>query len=244
MKTRGELPLFHYPYIIWSMDNKLSIFDKLVSIFSSHGYRLYLVGGTVRDYLLNIPLSDMDAVTDANPEEMKKFLDADFTFSKFGTVKYVIEGVKFDITTMRKENSYADSRHPLEITFIKDLKEDVKRRDFTVNALYLDDKHQVIDYVDGQKDLSNHLLKIVGDVEKRINEDPLRIIRAFRFSIDYDLMMENSLKEYIKNHMDLLDKINKEKVKQDFKKMKCRDKNKILSFLKDFNAINLYDVLE
>lgn len=135
------------------MDYKLELYLKLNKQFAEHGYKLYLVGGTVRDFLFGVELADMDAVTDATPEEMKAFLvDANYTFEKYGSVSIKPDKkVKFDITTMRAETSYQDSRHPSEIRFVKDLSIDVKRRDFTINALYLDENQKVIDYVNGQK---------------------------------------------------------------------------------------------
>ena len=93
------------------MDNKIRVFLKLNQLFKENGFKLYLVGGTVRDYLLHIDLNDMDAVTDATPEEMKKFLPmANYAFCKYGSITHKIENVKFDITTLREENDYSDSR--------------------------------------------------------------------------------------------------------------------------------------
>ena len=226
------------------MENKLEVFDQLAAIFKEHGYSLYLVGGTVRDYLFSIPLTDMDAVTDATPSEMKEFIDGDFTFAKYGSVRLKMNNVKFDITTMRKENDYEDARHPKEVVFVKDLKEDVRRRDFTINALYLDDKHQVIDLIQGLEDIKKRQLRMIGDADKRIKEDPLRITRAFRFAIDHDLAIDDELKQAIINNIELLNKLNPEKLKQDICKMKCRDNNKIYDFLKVFNATHLLDVIE
>ena len=227
------------------MATKLEEFDNLATIFKNHGYRLFLVGGTVRDYLLGEELTDMDAVSDATPIEIETFLnDADFTFKRFGSVKYKSNGVKFDITTMRKENQYEDSRHPLKIEFIKDLSVDVIRRDFTINAMYLDDEHQVIDYVGGQNDLINRLLRMVGNPLDRIKEDPLRIIRAIRFAIDYDLSFDEELEKTIKENISLLDKLNPEKIKQDLKKIKCSDKTKIVTMLNKFNITHLMNVIE
>ena len=95
------------------MSPEVKEFQRLVSIFKQHGYILYLVGGTVRDLLLGLPLTDMDCVTDATPEEIKTFLPgADFTFAKMGSIRCKDEGIKFDITTLRKEKGYSDSRHP------------------------------------------------------------------------------------------------------------------------------------
>ena len=100
------------------MNVKSDAFIELSKVFSDHGYRLYLVGGTVRDLLLGLPLTDMDAVTDATPDEMKGFLEGDFTFAKMGSFKVKYHDVKFDITTLRKEKGYKDHRHPGEVVFV------------------------------------------------------------------------------------------------------------------------------
>ena len=227
------------------MDNNLIKYQNLSKLFKENAYQLYLVGGTVRDYLLGLSLSDMDAVTDATPEQMKAFLsDADFTFAKFGSVKCHYSEIKFDITTLREENDYVDSRHPENIKFVKDLSVDVKRRDFTINGLYLNDKFEVIDLVEGFADLNNRILRCIGDPEIRIKEDPLRIIRAIRFKIDLNLEFDESLKMAIKNNIALLDKINPDKIKQDLNKMKCREMDTIMDTLADFNITHLYNMLE
>ena len=131
------------------MDLRIKAFQELADLFNKHGYRLYLVGGTVRDYLLKLPLDDMDAVSDATPEEIVSFLpNVDQTFARLGSLKYKnSDGIKFDITTLRKESAYLDSRHPSEIVFVKDLEIDYQRRDFTVNALYLDEKLNTTDLI-------------------------------------------------------------------------------------------------
>ena len=202
------------------MQEKLREFIDLSKLFSDNGFSLYLVGGTVRDYLIEIPLSDMDAVTDATPEEMEQFLpNLQMAFARYGSVVYKTEKkVKFDITTMRDEKEYFDSRHPGKISFVNDLKIDVKRRDFTINALYMDKDLKVIDLVDGVKDIKNKMLRMVGDPEIRLKEDPLRIIRALRFAADYDLVIDESLSKAIKNNVSLLEKLNPEKINQDIKK--------------------------
>ena len=161
------------------MDYKISLFQELADLFNRHGYQLFLVGGSTRDYLLNIPLTDMDLVTDATPEDVKSFLEnADYTFERFGSVKFKYKDVKFDLTTIRKEAGYVDSRHPNVVFFTKDIKEDYPRRDLTINALYLDKDLKVLDFVNGQKDLKNKVIRMVGDPLNRIKEDPLRIIRV------------------------------------------------------------------
>lgn len=228
------------------MDAKLLDFQRLESLFKKNGFSLYLVGGTVRDYLLGLPLEDMDAVTDATPENMKVFLpDANYAFEKFGSISYKNDKkVKFDITTLREENGYLDARHPDKIHFVKDLRIDVKRRDFTINALYLDSDLNVIDFVNGQTDLQNKTLKMVGDPNERLKEDPLRIIRAFRFAADYDLVIDKELSLGIRNNIQEIDRLNVEKIKMDLKKCLPNTKEKILSYFEEYNIKHLKDVIE
>ena len=219
---------------------------ELVKIFEKNNHSLFLVGGTVRDYLLGLPLTDMDVVTDAVPEEIEKFLpEANFVFAKYGSVSYKdSDGVKFDITTLRKENSYEDSRHPGKIEFVKELYVDVLRRDFTINGLYMDKNLKVIDYVKGQADLENHLLRVIGKPENRLKEDPLRIIRAIRFAIDFDLNIESELDIAIRDNIDLLKNLNIEKIKQDIKKIKCMNKERIHKYFEKYNIQSYVDAIE
>ena len=216
------------------MEKRIELFQKLSKTFKEHGYSLYMVGGTVRDYLLGIPLSDMDLVTDATPEETKVFIrDADYTFAKYGSIKLILDGVKFDITTLRKESNYSDSRHPSKVEFTKDLKEDVLRRDITINAMYLDSALNLIDLVGGKNDLDNHIIKMVGDPTKKIQEDPLRIVRIFRFSLEYDFTIEPQLRKILENNMNLLSLLNKDKVNQEIRKSTHQDELKKLIKLID-----------
>lgn len=220
------------------MDNKISLFLELSDLFKKNGYSLYLVGGSVRDYLLKLPLSDIDLVTDATPEESKLFLDAaDYTFARFGSIKLKYKNIKFDITTFRKEEGYVDSRHPDKVVFTKDIKEDYIRRDITINALYLDDKLKVIDFVDGVNDLNNHLIKMVGDPIKRIREDPLRIIRIYRFSLDLDFKIDKSLLKAIDDTKELLSKLRKEKILEELHK--CHHNEELKNILINFGINNL-----
>ena len=150
------------------MREKTDAFLKLSKVFNDHNFKLYLVGGTVRDILLNVPLSDMDLVTDATPEQMKSFIEGDYTFAKMGSIKTTFEGVKFDITTLRKERHYRDFRHPADVTFVKDLKTDHYRRDFTINAMYMDNHFQLIDFENGLEDINKRLIRMVGNPKKRL----------------------------------------------------------------------------
>ena len=220
------------------MDNKLSLFIELVGLFNKHGYQLFLVGGSTRDYLLNITLSDMDLVTDATPDESKSFLEnADYTFARFGTVKFIYKGVKFDLTTFRKEEGYSDSRHPNVVKFTKDIKEDYPRRDITINALYLDKNLKVIDFVDGVKDLNNRIIRMVGDPEKRIKEDPLRIARIYRFKLDLGFSIDKELEKVIDDNKELLKNLRKEKILEEIRK--CHHQSELRSILENFGINNL-----
>ena len=220
------------------MDSKIELFLELARLYSSKGFSLYMVGGSVRDYLLNIPLTDMDLVTDATPEEEKKFLEnADYTFERFGTIKLKYKNVKFDITTFRKEAGYVDLRHPNVVFFTKDIKEDFPRRDLTINALYLDQNLKVIDYVDGQKDLKNRIIKMVGDPLTRIKEDPLRIVRVYRFALDLDFNIDPTLEQLISDNKNLLTNLRKEKIVEEIHK--CHHKEALKEKLEKLDINNL-----
>ena len=227
------------------MSLELKEFQRLVSIFKQHGYILYLVGGTVRDLLLGLTLTDMDCVTDATPEEMKTFLPgADFTFAKMGSIRCKDEGVKFDITTLRKESGYKDSRHPSEVIFVKDLKEDVKRRDFTINALYMDEHMVLVDYVNGEKDLNKKIIRMVGDPEKRLKEDPLRIIRAIRFALQLNFEIDKKLEKAMLKNIELLKLLKKEKIIQDLNKLTKFDANRKKELFDKFGITKFITVVE
>ena len=201
------------------MEHKLEIYRDLATLFDSKGFLLYLVGGTVRDYLLGKELTDMDLVTDATPSEMKEFLsNADYTFEKYGSVRLKIEDIKFDITTLRKEEGYSDFRHPNKICFTKSLKEDVFRRDITINAMYMDKDLNVIDFVGGQKDISNKIIRMIGKPLKRINEDPLRIIRIYRFKLETGFEIERELNDVLEHNFSKAKLINKDKINQEIRK--------------------------
>ena len=233
------------PFSFYFMDPKIQYFINLTEIFESKGFSLYMVGGSVRDYLLNIELTDMDLVTDATPEELKALLpNADFTFSKMGSIKYKYQSQSFDITTLRKEEAYIDFRHPSKVTFVKDLKEDYPRRDFTVNALYMDKTLKVIDYVNGQKDLENHILNTVGEADKRIKEDPLRILRAIRFSLTYSLNISEELDKAIKDNIDLLNNLNNQKIRQEILKIKNVNKQHIEEIFNNYSIKDLLKVID
>jgi len=224
--------------------NKLDAFKSLSKLFKDNGYSLYLVGGSVRDYLLNKDLDDMDVVSDATPDNMKSFIDGDYTFSHLGCVKFKYQDIKFDITTLRKEKSYKDARHPTEIEFVKSLKDDYKRRDFTINAMYMTSNLEVIDYVNGQEDIKSGTIRMVGCPFKRIKEDPLRILRALRFASIFSFNIEQRLSRSIEINTVLLDKLNKQKILQEIKKVPSESKETFVNFLKKYSINNLIDMID
>ncbi len=218
------------------MNRKLELYKKLSSDFEKHGFLLYLVGGTVRDYLLGKELDDMDLVTDATPNEMKEFLNnADYTFEKYGSVKLKIEDTKFDITTLRKEDGYSDYRHPSKICFTKSIKEDVFRRDITINAMYMNDKLEVIDLVGGRKDIDKKVIRMIGKPLKRINEDPLRIIRVYRFQLETGFEIEKELKEVLEHNFSKAKLINVDKINQEIRKSSHQEE--LIEILKSHGII-------
>lgn len=195
------------------------IFTKLAKLFNDNGYRLFIIGGTSRDYLLNRKVDDYDFVSDATPGDMKRFLeDANYHFEKYGSVRAKVDGVHVDITTLREEGDYLDSRHPSKITYVKEIEKDYIRRDFTINAIYLDEKLNVIDPSNGMADLENGVIRFIGEPEKRIKEDPLRILRAERFAKKLNFVIEPKSLEAIEKNRHLLDKINPDKIREEIRK--------------------------
>lgn len=196
------------------------LFDLLKPLYLANGFRLYIVGGTARDLLLNRPHDDFDFATSATPEEEKAFLPykTSYVFSKFGAVRAEVESQKVDLTTLREEKGYDDHRHPQVVVFVKDPSLDYRRRDFTINALYLDEEYQILDFVGGMDDLKNKLIRFVGDPTTRIKEDPLRIIRAERFASTLGFGIEEKSLEAITKYRYLLKELNPEKIKEEERK--------------------------
>lgn len=190
------------------------LFERYCKLFKAHGHALYIVGGTSRDLILGLSPKDWDFATSATPEQEKTFLpEADYSFEKFGSIKSKIDGVEVDITTLREEGCYRDFRHPSYIRFIVSPEIDSRRRDFTINALYIDDEGRILDFHEGMKDLSLKQIRFIGDPRKRIEEDPLRILRAERFAKRLGFSLEKNTQEAIDELRPLLSKLNPDKIK-------------------------------
>ncbi len=172
----------------------------VLDVLAQNGYEAYIVGGCVRDALLGLEPSDYDITTSARPEEIMEIFEKTIpTGIKHGTVTVMAESEPVEVTTFRTEGRYLDSRHPENVEFVTDLREDLSRRDFTVNAMAYNAEKGLIDIFGGATDLKNKLLRAVGEPRKRFSEDALRILRLFRFSsqLGFDIE-ENTLNSALK----------------------------------------------
>ena len=200
---------------------KQELFTYLDKLFKENGFSIFEVGGSVRDEILGLEFTDFDFATDATPEEMMKFLpNANDTFAKYGCIKYKGEYGRAEITTFRVEESYDDFRHPTKIRFVKSLEEDYLRRDFTINAIYKDIDGKIYDPSNGVSDIKNKLIRFIGDPEKRIKEDPLRILRAKRFASKLVFEIEPETKKAMEKLAYLVEKLNPDKIKEEERKNK------------------------
>lgn len=202
------------------MKSMNEVFDYFSNLFYKNNFSLYMIGSTSRDYLLGNDIKDYDFVTDATPEEISNFLKCDMSFSKYGVVKVKYFDKSIDIATLRKESNYKDSRHPSEIVFIKDINVDYLRRDFTINAIYIDKDYNIIDPSNGVVDLKNRVLRFIKDPLTSINEDPLRILRAYRFIKEYNLKTSEETLKILENNYHLVNKLNVQKVIEEERKAK------------------------
>ena len=182
---------------------KIELPRKVVLIIKNlqrHGYDAYAVGGCVRDSILNRKPEDWDITTSAKPEQVKRiFRRTVDTGIEHGTVTVLIGKDGFEVTTYRVDGLYEDGRHPKEVTFTSRLEEDLKRRDFTINAMAYNDDERLVDAFGGMRDLNYHLIRCVGDPKERFSEDALRILRAVRFSAQLAFPIEPETAEAIKS---------------------------------------------
>lgn len=196
----------------------------IISQLQGAGFEAFAVGGAVRDSVMGITPGDWDITTSAFPEETKSvFKDYRIidTGIKHGTVTLLIDSTPYEITTFRIDGEYNDNRHPDGVTFTRSLEEDLKRRDFTVNALAYNDKTGLTDLFNGQDDIYNSIIKTVGDPDKRFNEDGLRIMRALRFSSVLGFEIEEKTKQSIHKNRELLKNISVERISAELTKLVC-----------------------
>ncbi|NLH64245.1 MAG: CCA tRNA nucleotidyltransferase [Erysipelotrichaceae bacterium] len=192
----------------------------LMNDLNAHSYECYIVGGAVRSLLLGLPVHDYDLTTNALPEQMKEVFKDHKTIEtglKHGTLTVLSQHHPVEITTYRKDAAYQDHRHPDAVQFTSAIEEDCARRDFTVNAFCYSDETGILDFFHGREDLENHILRCIGDPEKRFDEDALRILRAIRFASQLDFQIEESTKKAIFEKKDLLSYISYERIREEMK---------------------------
>ena len=196
----------------------------ILSTLNQAGFEAFVVGGSVRDILLNITPKDWDITTNALPDQIQELFPDSVYENTFGTV-----GIKFrhpddkveiiEVTTYRREANYADHRHPEQVEFVSDLSLDLARRDFTINAMAMDIDGNIQDFYDGQKDLENHIIRTVGSPMDRFQEDALRLMRAVRFATQLDFTIEHSTLNAISNAASSLAHIAPERIRDELTKM-------------------------
>lgn len=219
------------------------ISDELMDLFNilNSSYESYFVGGAVRDMILGYSINDYDITTLATPDEIRETLHMYKTIDiggSLGTVLARTENFSVDITPFRIEGEYKNYRKPEEVIFSKDVRDDIKRRDFTINAILYNG--EFIDYVGGIEDLKNKIIRAIGDPEERIKEDALRILRAVRFASKYDFEIEDGLKSAIISNVNLLENISYERIRDEFVKI-LLDKNVKLgiNLLKELHILDI-----
>src|SRR5690625_811220 len=173
------------------LSKKFQVAAEIIDKLEDNGYDAFFVGGCVRDLLLNKEVKDIDIATAAPPSVVQKLFDKVIPVGiDHGTVIVRHKSVSYEVTTFRQDDTYSDQHHPDEVIFINTIDEDLKRRDFTINALAMNKHGHIIDLFNGKNDIQNKQIRSVGNARERFLEDPLRIIRALRFSSQLGFMIE------------------------------------------------------
>ncbi|MBQ8804480.1 MAG: CCA tRNA nucleotidyltransferase [Tyzzerella sp.] len=193
---------------------------QIINTLQEHGYEAYAVGGCVRDSILGRIPDDWDITTSATPLETKALFPRTFdTGIAHGTITVLIDKEAFEVTTYRVDGEYEDSRHPKEVTFTRSLKEDLLRRDFTINAMAYNDAEGLIDIFGGMNDLHNKTIRCVGKAKERFGEDALRILRAVRFAAQLGFKIEEETRKGIRDLAPTLANISAERIQVELIKM-------------------------
>ena len=196
--------------------------NKAIELLKANGYEAYVVGGCVRDMIMGAQAHDYDITTSATPDEMKAVFNGYTVIEtgiKHGTLTFLYEKEPIEITTYRIDGDYKDSRHPESVEFTRNLKNDLSRRDFTMNALVYNEDDGIVDLVDGQSDIKNKIIRAIGDPKKRFEEDALRILRGVRFASQLGFTIEENTKKAMIECVHLLKNISKERINVEISKM-------------------------
>ena len=193
---------------------------KILSALNQKGYDAYIVGGAIRDLIMGRTPHDYDIATSALPNQIKSIFPCTIdTGIKHGTVTVMDSHASFEVTTFRTDGEYKDTRHPEDVKFISDVKGDMLRRDFTINALAYNENEGVIDCVGGLDDIKNKVIRCVGEPEVRFKEDALRMLRAIRFSVVLGFEIEERTKTAIKKYSILIKKVSAERIREELEKI-------------------------
>lgn len=218
----------------------------IIKILNTHNYEAFIVGGCVRDSVIGLTPHDWDICTNAKPEEIKKCFENFNTFDsgiKHGTISVVLDGEVFEVTTYRIDGTYSDNRRPDSVTFTSDITQDLARRDFTINAMAYNEQSGLIDPYGGRNDLSDKIIKCVGNPDFRFNEDALRIIRALRFASVYNFEIDYETAKSIHKNADLLNNIAVERISVELNKLLSGyGAEKILNNYRDVIAVFIPEI--
>lgn len=202
------------------IDNRAKL---VISLLEFNGYNAYMVGGCLRDVLLGRKSHDIDICTDALPEEIIYVFKDKYrvieTGIKYGTITVIIDALPIEITTFRSEQDYVDGRRPEKVSFEKDIKADLSRRDFTVNAMAYNDKDGLIDLFGAKRDLEDKIIRCVGNPRQRFKEDKLRMLRAVRFASTFNFGIEDETFDAIKEYSQDIEEISLERINVELSKM-------------------------
>ncbi len=219
--------------------------QKAIDILESNGFEAYCVGGCVRDSLLGNDPADWDICTSCKPDKIKNLFSNYNTIDtglKHGTVTVIIDGMHIEITTYRKDVSYLNHRHPQSVEYVTSLKDDLSRRDFTINSLAFNKKVGLVDIFGGLNDIKQRSIKCVGDPYIRFEEDALRILRAVRFASTLGFYIDHNTKLALFEQIKLLDFISYERIRDELLKL-LSGKN-VLSVLLEYKEVIFYIIPE
>ncbi len=214
--------------------NKLEKGIKVLQILNSNSFEGYIVGGAVRDYLLGNPLNDIDITTNASLDDISKMFDnVEMKGSKYLGCRIIYLDEEFEVTMFRKDIEYIDHRHPTTVV-AETIEQDLVRRDFTINAFAMNSDYEIIDLFNGKEDLSNRLIKTIGDANVRFNEDALRVLRALYFSSKLNFDLDNQIIECF--NQDYLKYLKEEYIKDMFFKILSFESKKGLEYIVKYNV--------
>lgn len=193
---------------------------KFIKKIEENGYSAYIVGGFVRDFLLQIHSNDIDICTNAEPMDIRRiFQDACLPNEEYGSITVMFKKIRFEITTFRREIIYENNRKPVKFEYINDLVEDLKRRDFLMNTLCMNGNGEILDLLKGKEDLENRVIHTVGDAYSKFQEDSLRILRAIRFATSLNFTLSKEVKDAILKTKHLLAKLSYQRKKEELNKI-------------------------